>query len=719
MDIGVTCRDWVIIGIALNNSVNLPYTENNPDKNMKQLTKLSVGYVMMGLTFSACSPQTTLSETEQEVQAINLSYMDSSTRPQDNFFQFVNGGWLEKTEIPGDEGRWGSFNELREFNNNAVLAVLDKAAASDEYPEGSDQRKAVNFYQIGMDSVLAENRGMDPLRPWIAEIDNIKDARSLQDYLAEQQQRGGGAFFGVGVNTDLKDAERMALYISQGGLGMPDRDYYVEDTEKFRDLRKKYQRHVANAMRLAEHKDPEGAAQRIMDLETRLAKASKTRIEMRDPEARYNKYTVSELNKLTPSFNWEQYLKDLDAEAAELIVSTPKFMEEFESILRDVPVSTWQDYLKWNLVNAASPYLSYAFVQNNFEFYGKELQGTEQMRPRWKRVLNTTERAAGEAIGKLYTEEYFPQEAKEKAQEMVDNIMLAMGDRIRGLDWMTEETKEKALEKLNTFDVKIGFPDYWKDYDQLIVDGNPETASYFDNVQKAAIFRFEDNINKLGKPIDKKEWFMTPQTVNAYYNPTWNEIVFPAGILQPPFYDYRADAAVNYGGIGAVIGHEISHGFDDQGSRYDAQGNLRNWWQDEDLENFKERTGQLVAQYDAYEPLEGVNVKGALTLGENIGDLGGVLVAFDGLKKHHEQHGKPDKIDGFTPEQRFFISWATIWRTKSREEALRTQIQTDPHSPAKYRGNGPLVNVDAFYEAFDVKEGDGMYKAPADRVRIW
>ncbi|WP_246535253.1 M13 family metallopeptidase [Litoribacter ruber] len=686
---------------------------------MNRFNYLGFGAVITGMVMAGCSQQSALSERGGEVQAINLNYMDSTTRPQDDFFQFVNGGWLEKTEIPGDQGRWGSFNELREFNNEAVLRVLEKASDSEEFQEGSDQRKAADFYQIGMDSTLAENRGIEPLRPWFEEIEKINSAEYLQAYMAKQQKRGGGAFFGLGVNTDLKDSERMALYVSQSGLGLPDRDYYVEDNEKFNDLRQKYQKHVASALKLAKVDDAEGAAQRIMDLETRLAKASKTRIEMRDPEGRYNKFTLSEMNELTPSFDWKKYLDELNADTDEVIVSTPKFMEEVEKIMQEVPASTWQEYLKWNLVNSAAPYLSYEFVRNNFDFYGKELQGTDEMRPRWKRVLATTERAAGEAIGKLYTEEYFPQEAKEKAQEMVDNIMLAMGDRIRNLDWMTDETKEKALEKLGTFSVKIGFPDEWKSYADLEVDGNPETASYFDNVMRSSEFRFNENISKLGKPIDKNEWFMTPQTVNAYYNPTWNEIVFPAGILQPPFYDYRADAAVNYGGIGGVIGHEISHGFDDQGSRYDAQGNLRNWWQDEDLENFQERTGQLVAQYDSYEPLDGVNVKGSLTLGENIGDLGGVLVAFDGLKRHLEEHGRPESIDGFTPEQRFFISWATIWRTKSREEALRTQIQTDPHSPAMYRGNGPLVNIDAFYEAFNVQEGDGMYKAPEDRVRIW
>ncbi|KEO74835.1 M13 family metallopeptidase [Anditalea andensis] len=686
---------------------------------MNQFKKFSVGLLLTGVAFTGCSPRSTITESEQDIQAINLNFMDSSVRPQDDFFQFVNGGWLDKTEIPADQGRWGSFNELREFNNEAVLKVLQRAAESDEYAAGSDEKKAADFYRIGMDSTLAEKRGIEPLRPWIREIEAVNDVQTLQRYLVKQQQSGGGAFFGVGVNTDAKDSERMALYVSQGGLGMPDRDYYLEDNEKFKDLRKKYEQHVANAMRLAEIDDPDGAARRIMELETRLAKASKTRIELRDPESRYNKFTISELNEVMPSFDWNAYLSDLNAKTAEVIVSTPKFMEEVESIIRDVPPSTWREYLKWKLVNSASPYLSYEFVQNEFEFYGKELQGTEEMRPRWKRVLATTERAIGEAIGKLYTEEHFPQEAKEKAQEMVDNIMIAMGERIRNLEWMTGETKEKALEKLSTFDVKIGFPDNWKDYADLEVDGNPETASYFENVQQAAKFRFDDNINKLGKPIDKKEWFMTPQTVNAYYNPTWNEIVFPAGILQPPFYDYRADAAVNYGGIGGVIGHEISHGFDDSGSRYDAQGNLRNWWQEEDLENFQERTGQLVAQYDAYEPIDGVNVKGGLTLGENIGDLGGLLVAYDGLQLHFDQHGRPDQMDGFTPEQRFFISWATIWRTKSREEALRTQIQTDPHSPAKYRGNGPLENIDAFYEAFGVNEGDGMYKSPENRVRIW
>lgn len=685
----------------------------------KHTNKILFSLSLAGAVLAGCNSER---PTEEEaVQAINLEYMDSTVRFQDDFFLAVNSNWIKQTDIPADQGRWGSFNELREFNNEAVLKVLERAMNSDNLPAGSDQAKGVGFYQIGMDSLLAEKRGAEPLRRWFEKIEQVKDAQSLQAYLAEQQQYGGGTFFSLGVNTDLKDSERMALYVSQSGLGLPDRDYYLGVSEKFDEIKAKYQDHVAASFRLVGYDESAAkqAAEAVLELETRLAKSSKSRIEMRDPEGRYNKYELKGMSALTPSLDWEAYLATLDADTDEVIVSTPAFMEEVNQIIEGASYDAIRAYLKWKIIDRAAPYLSHDFVKANFDFYGRELQGTEEMRSRWKRVLATTEGAVGEAIGKLYTEEYFPQEAKEKAQEMVDNIIEAMGERVRQLEWMTDVTKEKALEKLGTFNVKIGFPDKWKDYSGLVVNADPETASYIENVWNTSNFRFKDNISKLGKPIDKDEWFMTPQTVNAYYNPTWNEIVFPAGILQPPFYNYKADAAVNYGGIGAVIGHEISHGFDDQGSRYDADGNLQNWWQEEDLKNFQERTGKLVAQYDAYEPLEGVNVQGQLTLGENIGDLGGLLVAYDGLQRHLKEHGRPDAIDGFTPEQRFFISWATIWRMKSRDEALRTQIQTDPHSPAQYRGNGPLVNIDAFYEAFDVKEGDQMYKAPEDRVRIW
>ncbi|MEX2512487.1 MAG: M13 family metallopeptidase [Cyclobacteriaceae bacterium] len=689
---------------------------------MKSSIKTQWGHLAAVCLLLACSPGGEKQEVE-EVVAINRDFMDSTIRPQDDFFLYVNGNWINETEIPGDQGRWGSFHELREFNLDAVLTVLEKARENPEaYPAGSDQRKAIDFYTIGMDSLLAEKKGLAPLQPWLNGIENIQDRASLQDYLEWQQPFGMGAFFGLGVNTDAKDSENNALYLSQGGLGLPDRDYYVDDTnEKFKEIKAKYQQHIHKMFQLAgwENEEAETAASQILELETRLARASKTRIEMRDAEDRYNKYTAVELNELTPSIDWKTYLREIHADTDELIVSTPKFMEELEDIIATMPLNAWKAYLSWKVIDRSAPYLTHELVKANFDFYGRELQGTEEMRVRWKRVLGSTEAAAGEAIGLLYTQEYFPQEAKDKALEMVDNILESMGERIMNLDWMTDSTKTRAMEKLSTFSVKIGFPDEWKDYKGLEVSGDPETASYFENVLNASQFRFEENLAKLGQPVDREEWFMTPQTVNAYYNPTWNEIVFPAGILQPPFYNYKADAAVNYGGIGAVIGHEVSHGFDDQGSRYDAQGNLDNWWQEEDLENFRERTGKLVNQFDQYEPLTGLRVKGALTLGENIGDLGGVLVAFDGLQKHLEENGRPGIINGFTPEQRFFLSWATVWRTKSRDEALRTQIQTDPHSPAQYRANGPLVNVDAFYKAFEVTESDDMYMAPEDRVRIW
>ncbi|WP_114749297.1 M13 family metallopeptidase [Pleomorphovibrio marinus] len=688
---------------------------------MNRPTRNSVLFGIASVAFLCCSPEK--EDQQKEVKAINTAYMDSTVRPQDDFFLFVNGNWIRETEIPGDQGRWGSFNELRETSNEAVLKVLDRASEDSEaYPEGSDQRKAIDYYSIGMDSLLAEERGIAPLDPWMEAINNIQDKLSLQEYLQWQQSFGGGAFFSFGVSTDAKNSEANALYVSQGGLGLPDRDYYVDkDNEKFQEIKAKYEKHISRMFQYLgwEEGDANTAASNILELETRLAQASKTRIEMRDAEARYNKFTSAELSQLTPSLDWKVFLREVGADTEEIIISTPPFMEALEGIIQTMPTQTWREYLQWKVINRAAPYLQHELVKADFDFYGRELQGTEEMRPRWKRVLASAEYAAGEAIGKLYTEEYFPQEAKDKALIMVDNILEAMGDRIQGLDWMTDETKNKAMEKLSTFSVKIGFPDEWKDYSGLIVDGNPKTTSYFDNYLQAARFRFEDNLKKLNQPVDRSEWFMNPQTVNAYYNPTWNEIVFPAAILQPPFFNYEADAAVNYGGIGAVIGHEISHGFDDQGSRYDAQGNLENWWQDEDLENFQKRTAKLVEQFDRYEPLEGVFVKGQLTLGENIGDLGGVLVAYDGLQKHLQQYGRPEKRNGFSQEQRFFISWATIWRGKSREEALRTQVQTDPHSPAQYRANGPLVNIDAFYEAFEVMEGDGMFVAPEDRVRIW
>lgn len=684
----------------------------------KVILKLSALCFLAGAI--SCSP--TAVEEEAVVQAIDLSNMDSTINPADDFFMFVNGKWVEKTEIPSDQGRWGSFNELREVNNEIVLKVLEEAAKSGKYQEGTDQYKASSFYSIGMDSLLAEKAGIQPLQPALDKIAAIASKEDLQGYLSEEQTYGGGSFFGFFIYTDLKNSSEMTAYLTQGGLGLPDRDYYTKDDSKSVELREKYVKHIARMLKLMGDDEASATAQadRIMMLETRLAEASMTNTEQRNIPALYNKYALSDLGEAVPSVDWKTYLADMGVTGVDtLIVMQPKFMAEYQAIMEGTSMDEIKEYLRWRLVDGMAAVLSNDFVQANFDFFSKELRGIDEMRPRWKRVLERTNGALGEAIGKLYVDETFPPEAKEKAQAMVENIKLAYADRIKKLDWMSDSTKEKALEKLKKMMVKIGYPDEWRDYSALVVEDDPEKTSYAKNAMNAAKFGFEYRVSKLGKPVNKKEWGMTPQTVNAYFNPTNNEIVFPAAILQPPFYNYKADEAVNYGGIGAVIGHEISHCFDDQGSRFDADGNMVNWWGDVDLENFQARTGKLVAQYDKYEPLDSVNVNGAFTLGENIGDLGGVSAAYDGLQRYMAENGRPEDIDGFTAEQRFFISWGTIWRIKYKDETLRTQVNTDPHSPGMYRANGPVANLPEFYEAFNVKEGDGMYRQDSVRVKIW
>lgn len=685
---------------------------------LKKLSVLCLGGLSV---LAACSGPKEKPE-EENVEAINFSYMDSTVNPTDDFFQFVNGNWIKQTEIPGDQGRWGSFNELRENTNETVLSVLESAAKSDKYVAGTDQRKAADFYSVGMDSLLAEKAGIQPLKPHFDQITAITSVQNLQTYLSEQQTYGGGAFFDFGIFPDLKNSKVMATYISQGGLGLPDRDYYINQDSRSKEIRELYLIHVARMLKMLgdDEESAKAQAQRIMNIETRLAEASMTQVEQRNIPSLYNKMSLNELSQIVPSIDWKKYLSDMGVNNIDtLIVMQPKFMKEFESLVKEGNVNVWKEYLRWRLIDGAAAYLSNDFVQANFEFFSKELNGIDEMRPRWKRVLGTTNAVVGEAIGKLYVDEVFPPEAKQKAMEMVENIKLAYAERIKGLGWMSDSTKERALEKLKKMTVKIGYPDEWRDYSDLEVSNDPETSSYVQNIMNASKFGFEYQVAKLGKPVDRNEWGMSPQEVNAYFNPLFNEIVFPAAILQPPFYNYKADAAINYGGIGAVIGHEISHCFDDQGSRFDADGNLKNWWTDADLENFKARTGKLVAQYDTYEPLDSVNVNGAFTLGENIGDLGGISAAYDGLQRHLSTNGNPGEIDGLTPEQRFFISWATIWRIKYKDEALRTQVKTDPHSPGMYRANGPISNLEEFYTAFNVKEGDAMYKPDSARVKIW
>jgi len=704
-----------------------------PSKNcmlkMKKYMNRAVGASLMVMLLVASCGEPHQTTTEEEITpGIVLENMDTTQNPADDFFKFVNGNWLGSTEIPDDQGRWGSFNELREANNEVVLTVLETAAKSEAYGEGTDERKVADFYDSGMDSLRAEAAGVAPLQPYLDQIEGIQNMDDLQAYLSQQQVAGGNAFFNFGILPDLKNSKVMATYLFQSGLGLPDRDYYTKTDSRSKEIREKYELHVAKMLQFLDYNadDAAAAATKVVAMETLMAEAALTNVERRNIPLLYNKYAISDLADLSADFNWAQYLIDLGANDLDtIIVTQPKFMKAFNEVVSTYDIADWKHYLKWHAIDGAAPFLNNGVVQANFDFFGTELRGTKAMRPRWKRVLGQTNGALGEALGKLYVSEAFPPEAKANAEEMVDNILAAFGDRIRGLEWMSDSTKEKALAKLSTFTVKIGYPDTWRDYSELVIEkpeveqSNDAFGSYFNNVVNANKFEFKRQLSKLGKPVDREEWQMNPQTVNAYYNPLFNEIVFPAAILQPPFYNYKADAAVNYGGIGAVIGHEISHGFDDQGSRFDAEGNMNNWWSETDAEQFKARTGKLVSQYADYSPLDSVFVNGELTLGENIGDLGGISVALDGLKRHLATKGDDGLIDGYSQEQRFFISWATIWRIKYRDETLRTQINTDPHSPGMYRANGPISNMTSFYEAFDVKEGDGMHRPDSLRVQIW
>lgn len=653
---------------------------------------------------------------------INVAYMDKSVKPGEDFFRYVNGTWIDNTEIPGDKTRWGSFDELRENTNNDALEILKKAADNESLSPKSDQGKAANLYRSIMDTVARDKQGVTPLKPYLSRIDNVKTVEDLQELLAEAEPEGGLGFFGVGVGADAKDSNANALYLSVGSLGLPDRDYYVSDDADSQEKRDKYIRHVARMLKYIGYRDMEAekAAKRILEFETAMALPRLDRVERRDSRNTYNPMTVEGLTELAPLIDWDKYLEKVGVDKVDtLIVSQPKYMVRLNELLAEKNVQDWRDYMKWTLLNKSSGYLTTEIETADWEFYSKTLRGALKEEKRDINALKTVNNTVGEALGKLYVAEKFPAEAKAKAESMIKNVMQAFENRINRLPWMAKSTRENAIQKLRKLKVKIGYPDKWKDYSALTIKNDEMGGSLFTNMKNISRFYHNESMEKLDKPVDKEEWHMAPQIVNAYFNPSYNEIVFPAGILQPPFYDYKADEAVNYGGIGAVIGHEISHGFDDSGSRYNADGNLVNWWSDEDLEKFTGLGGALASQYSQLQPLPGTYVDGKFTLGENIGDLGGVNAAYDGLLLYLKKNGRPGLIDGYTPEQRFFISWATIWRTKMRDEAIKNQVKTDPHSPGMYRAYVPLQNVDAFYEAFDIEKGDGMYVAPEDRVRIW
>ncbi|MDP2089813.1 MAG: M13 family metallopeptidase [Flavobacteriaceae bacterium] len=658
----------------------------------------------------------------QTSRGINLDYLDTSVKPGQDFFRFVNGKWLDNNAIPDDRTRWGSFDELREKTDKDVQAILDKAVSSGIYANGTDQNKAIDIYLTVLDTVARNKNGIAPIKPILAKIDAIKNVQDLQKYLVEMEPYGGGGFFGFRVSPDMKNSNLNVGYLGSGALGLPNRDYYVDEDADTKDKREKYVSHIAKMFQYVDKKEMNATtkAAEILSFETKMAEPRMTKEERRDARKRYNPTAIKDLSELTPSVNWDAYLAGIGVKKIDtIIVSEPKYFAALEELLKTAPVEQWKNYLKWTVINRNSNRLTMDMERMNWNFNEKILSGSKKQRPLNDRALQIVNRTVGEALGKLYVDEKFPPAAKEKAAKMVQNLKLAYLNRIKNLSWMSGETKEKAYEKVNKMTVKIGYPDKWRDYSAMITKSPKEGGTFYSNMMEVSKWNYYDNLKDLGQAVDKTRWGMTPQTVNAYFSPTFNEIVFPAAILQAPFYDYLADDAVNYGGIGAVIGHEISHGFDDSGARFDADGNLKNWWQASDLDNFTALGKKLVAQYDALEALPGVFVNGTFTLGENIGDLGGVNAAFDAMKIEFNANGYPDKIDGYTPEQRFFMSWATVWRTKARDEATRNLIKTDPHSPGNFRAYVPLLNLEEFYKAFDIKEGDALYLKPTERVLIW
>ncbi len=664
----------------------------------------------------------TLSNAQKKSEpGINVNFMDQTIKPSDDFFKFVNGTWLKNTEIPGDRIRWGSFDELRKKTDIDAMAILKDAGKNTLYKSNTDQGKAVNLFKSILDTIGRNKAGINPIKPYLTKVNAVKNVTDLQNLMMEMQPEGGIGFFGFYIGADAKDSNKNVLYLGPGGLGLPDRDYYVSDDKDSKEKREKYVTHVSKMLQfIGDSKDVAAAnAKKILAFETSMSQPRFDRVEARDDRKSYNPMTIAEIQKMVPAIKWDIFMKTVGFNSVtNIIVSEPKYMQALQTILASNNIEDWKNYMRWSLLNGSSNSLTTDIETANWDFYSKTLGGAIKQRARDERALQSVNGNIGEALGKLYVEKKFPVEAKKKANDMITNVIKAYGARIKNLSWMSAETKIKAQEKLNKLTVKIGYPDKWKDYSALVIQSPKEGGSYFQNDVNISKWRFQKGLDKLNKPVDKTEWGMSPQTVNAYYNPSYNEIVFPAAILQPPFYNYQADEAINYGGIGAVIGHEISHGFDDSGARYNADGNLIDWWTTDDLTKFNALTGSLADQYSALQPLPGTFVDGKFTLGENIGDLGGVNSAYDGLKLYLGNKKMP-LIDGYTPEQRFFISWSTVWRSKSRDEALKNQVKTDPHSPGMYRAYVPLQNVDTFYEAFGIKENDKMYIAPEKRVRIW
>jgi len=664
----------------------------------------------------AAKPAFDQSQIKTALISLNSADLDPSIAACADLNGFVNSKWLKANPVPGDQTTWGSFEILRERSLEVQHALVQQAAAS-QAKAGSVEAKIGDIWKTGNDEAKIEAAGLAPLQPTLDRITALNDTAAITQYLRDSQAQGQGVLFSLFANADYKDSANVIAYVGQGGLGLPEKGYYFDESQaKIRDA---YVAYIAQVLTLSGVDAAQAAeqAKAVMAFETRLAKASMSRIEMRDPAKRYNPLSAADADKLTPNFSWTALFDTLKVPAAQKFsLAQPGFFSEMDKMLADVPAVTWQSYLRFHTIDDASPYLSSQFEKANFEFYGKTLRGQQEMQPRWKRVLESVNGGMGEALGQLYVDAVFPAESKEAMQHLVQNLSVALKARLEQLPWMGEETKKKALEKWASFTPKIGYPDKWREWTGLQTNGD----SYLGNMQAARAFNYRYMLDKVGKPVDKTEWGMTPQTVNAYYNATKNEIVFPAAILQAPFFDAKADPALNYGGIGAVIGHEMMHGYDDSGSQFAANGNFDNWWTDSDRKAFTERTDQLVAQFDGYESVPGVFVKGKLTLGENIGDLGGLTVAYDALQMALKENPKANvEVDGHSQDQRFFMNWATVWRRNFTDGELRVRLNTDPHAPANFRANGAPSNMPSYAAAFQCKAGDAMVRADDKRVVIW
>lgn len=684
--------------------------------NSKNVSLLSL---FAFLAIMACKEDANKDTAEAEkIPGIILENMDTSVSPKNDFYNYVNGNWVKTNTIPDDESRWGGFGVLRKSTRADVLEIINTSKELGTYAEGTDQKKALLVFESELDTVARNEAGIEPLKPLLEAINGINNLNDMQTVFATTM--GVSApFAGIGANPDLNNSAMNIGWVFPGGLGLQ-RDRYLDQDGNAKDIRKKYVDHMARMFQFIEYDEASArsAAEKVLAMETQLAEPRLDKVQSRDIRNFNNPRTIAELSEMTPAINWNKFISDMGItkQMDTVLVMQPKYMAALNEFLTTTPIEDIKTLMTWSTLDQAAGFLTTEIEKANWDFYSKALRGSKAQRPAEERALGTVNGSVGEAIGKLYVEAKFPPEAKAKAEKMIANVIKAFQNRIQVLDWMSEETKTKAIEKLDKFTVKIAYPDEWEDYSKLMVE---EGNSFAENMMAVGKWQLEKNLSEIGEPVDKTEWGMSPQTVNAYFNPLNNEIVFPAAILQPPFYNYTADEAVNYGGIGAVIGHEISHAFDDSGARFDGDGNVNNWWTPEDLEEFTKRGDALAEQYSAIEVLDSVYINGKFTLGENIGDLGGVLGAYDGLQLFFEENGRPEDIDGFTAEQRFFMSWATVWRTLTREDALRTQIKTDPHSPGIYRATQPLKNIDAFYEAFGIKEGDKMWLAPEKRVRIW